>query len=644
MFSIFAAQRRRNITIYAFEPIPPVFKSLQLNAALHGLAGKVYECGLAETSKQELFTFYPHNTVISSSSTNQEEAHEIVKSYLLNQQQGGNETGDGAFVDELLEERLRSETYTCQLRTISEIIEADGVEKIDLLKIDVEKGEHDVLRGIRECDWPRIRQLVMEVHDVPGRIAEIVSLLKSRGYVVNYEKGPSLQSTALYNLYAFRPVVEDSLVDGNEVVTQAAVENVWKNHESLVHDVRSFLSKTLPEYMVPAVFVPLCEIPLTANGKLDRKALPAPEMDFYAAHGDDPPQGDVETMLAAIWAETLRLKHVNRHDDFFRLGGHSLLTLRVVRLLQERGFIITLADIFANPTIRSLAAKLKTRERPDSADIAIQINDGGADRPLFLTHCGNGELLYAAALSPHIDRNIPLYGLPAKPADQVQLETIEEMAIRMVHMIRSAQPTGPYRIAGWSVGGTIAYEIAAQLIAAQEQVEFLAMFDTYCPRSSAMAGFASVDFNDKVFLLNLIASAGTEGGAQKAALDSIRMSLPTMDFADVVQECDRLLLIPDTLKYLTAAQIRLKLARTYSLVAAGARYQPRPLHIPVHLFSALDSQDSGDSSPHRGWNHVVPGDLLRLTQVSGSHHSMLRSPNVEQLGRILAQTISQIKH
>ena len=406
--------------------------------------------------------------------------------------------------------------------------------------------------------------------------------------------------------------------------------------------LRAYLSASLPEYMVPAAFVALEAWPLTSNGKLDRRALPVPEMDFHAIHGDEPPQGDVETTLAAIWAETLRVDHVNRHDDFFRLGGHSLLTLRVVTLLQERGFIITVADIFANPTIESLAAKLKTRERSDSADIAIQINGGSADRPLFLTHCGNGELLYASALAPHIDRNIPLYGLPAMPADQVQPETIEEMATRMVRMIRSVQLAGPYRIAGWSGGGTIAYEIATQLIGAHEQVEFIAMFDTLCPLSSAVARRARIDFNDSAFLLDLIESAGAERNGQKAALDSIRASLHTMDFADVVQECDRLSLIPDTLRYLTVAQTRLKLARTHSLVVAVARYQPHPLHIPVHLFPALDAQDSGNSCPHRGWNDVVPGDLLLITPVPGSHHSMLRSPNVELLGRSLTQAICQM--
>ena len=466
----------------------------------------------------------------------------------------------------------------------------------------------------------KIRGFRIELGEIEARLAKHPAVREA--VVIAREERPGDKRLVAY--------YTTSLNDGSEANAPSAEQ------------LRAYLSASLPEYMVPAAFMALEAWPLTSNGKLDRRALPAPEMDFHGVHSCEPPQGDVETMLAAIWAETLRLDQVNRHDDFFRLGGHSLLTLRVVTLLQQRGFIITVADIFANPTIESLAAKLKTRERPDSADIAIQINGGSADRPLFLTHCGNGELLYASALAPHIDRNIPLYGLPAMPADQAQPETIEEMATRMVRMIRSVQPAGPYRIAGWSGGGTIAYEIATQLIGAHEQVEFIAMFDTLCPRSSAMARRASIDFNDSAFLLNLIESAGTGEDGRKAALDSIRASLHTMDFADVVQECDRLSLIPDTLRYLTVAQTRLKLARTHSLVVAAARYQPHPLHIPVHLFPALDAQDSGNSSLHRGWNDVVPSDLLRITPVPGSHHSMLRSPNVELLGRSLTQAICQM--
>jgi thioesterase domain-containing protein len=464
----------------------------------------------------------------------------------------------------------------------------------------------------------KIRGFRVELGEIEARLAKHPAVREA--FVVAREERPGDKRLVAY--------YTTSLKDGPEANVPSAEQ------------LRAYLSTGLPEYMVPSAFMALEAWPLTPNGKLDRRALPAPEMNFHTVHSSEPPQGDVETMLASIWAETLRLDQVNRHDDFFRLGGHSLLTLRVVTLLQQRGFIITVADIFANPTIESLAAKLKSRETPDSADIAIQINVGSADhRPLFLTHCGNGELLYASAVAPHIDRNIPLYGLPAIPAYQTQPETIEEIATRMVRMIRSVQPAGPYRVAGWSGGGTIAYEIAAQLIGAHEQVEFFAMFDTLCPRSNAMARRANIDFNDSAFLLDLIESAGTEGDGRKAALDSMRASLHTMELAQVIQQCDRLSVIPDTLRYLTTPQTRLKLARTHSLAVAAARYQPRPLQIPVHLFPALDAQNSGESCPHRGWNDVVPSDLLRITPVPGSHHSMLRSPNVELLGRFLTQAI-----
>ena len=468
----------------------------------------------------------------------------------------------------------------------------------------------------------KIRGFRIELGEIEARLAKHPAVREA--VVLAREERPGDKRLVAYYTTA--------LNDGSE-------ENA-PNAEQL----RAFLSASLPEYMVPAAFIALEAWPLTSNGKLDRRALPAPEMDFHAIRDCEPPQGEVEITLAAIWAETLRLDQVNRRDDFFRLGGHSLLTLRVVTLLQQKGFTITVADIFANPTIESLAAKLKTREKPDSADIAIQINGGSAERPLFLSHCGNGELLYASALAPHLDRNIPLYGLPAVPADQAQPETIEEMATRMVRMIRSVQPAGPYRVAGWSGGGVIAYEIATQLIRAHEQVEFIAMFDTLCPLPSAMARRANINFNDSAFLLNLIESVGTESDGRKAALDSIRVRLHTMDFADVVQECESLSLIPDTLRYLTVAETRLKLARTHSIAAAAARYQPHPLHIPVHFFPALDAQGSGNADPHRGWSDVVSSDLLRITPVSGSHHSMLRSPNVELLGRSLMQVICQTAH
>jgi amino acid adenylation domain-containing protein/FkbM family methyltransferase len=356
LFSLFVAQRCRNAAIYAFEPIPQVFTTLQLNSMLYGWEGKVYQCGLAETSRQQVFTFYPHNTVISSSSTTASEARENVRSWLLEQHKGNGHAGAAEDVDELLETWLENEERTCQLRTVSEIIEENEVERIDLLKIDVEKGERDVLRGIKDHDWAKIRQLAMEVHDVAGRLTEIVNLLEGRGYEVSYEQSRALQSAGLYNLYARR-------FSGARISTggDSAGRRVWSSPEFLHRDVRAFLSERLPDYMVPAVYMPLDEMPLTPNGKLNRKALPAPQAESLAARTYTPPQGAVETTLAAIFRELLHVERVGRHDNFFEIGGHSLLATQLIaKIRSELTVDLPLKTLFERTSVAQLAQAIAT--------------------------------------------------------------------------------------------------------------------------------------------------------------------------------------------------------------------------------------------------------------------------------------------
>ena len=120
--------------------------------------------------------------------------------------------------------------------------------------------------------------------------------------------------------------------------------------------LRSHLTELLPEYMVPAAYVRLESLPLTPNGKLDRKAMPAPDAGAYSTRGYEPPQGEIETKLAEVWAEVLVLERVGRHDNFFALGGHSLLAVRVVtRLRQELGVDVAIRDLFDNPELINLA-------------------------------------------------------------------------------------------------------------------------------------------------------------------------------------------------------------------------------------------------------------------------------------------------
>ena len=356
LFSLFVAQRCRNATIYAFEPIPQVFSTLQLNSRLYGWEGKVYQCGLAETSRQQVFTFYPHNTVISSGSTTVSEAREIVKSWLLKQHTGNGQAGAEDGVDELLETWLTNEERTCQLRTVSEIIEENEVERIDLLKIDVEKGERDVLQGIRDHDWAKIRQLVIEVHDVSGRLTEIVTLLEARGYDVGSEQSQTLQSAGLYNLYARRPSSGRISAGGD-----GAGRRVWSSPEFLHRDLRAFLNERLPDYMVPAVYMPLEEMPLTPNGKLNRKALPAPEAESNVSRAYEQPQGEMEATLAAIFRELLHVERVGRHDNFFEIGGHSLLATQLIaKIRSQLNVDLALTTLFERTSVAQLAQAIAT--------------------------------------------------------------------------------------------------------------------------------------------------------------------------------------------------------------------------------------------------------------------------------------------
>src|SRR5262249_1877194 len=150
------------------------------------------------------------------------------------------------------------------------------------------------------------------------------------GYEVSFEQDKSLQGTALYSMYAIRPLTGRATLENNGAVAQAAWKRGWTNPASLLRDLQSFLTERLPGYMVAADFVLLGEMALTPNGKLDAQALPAPGGKTLTARQYEAPLGEIETTLAQLWAELLRVERVGRYDNFFGLGGHSLLAVRLI--------------------------------------------------------------------------------------------------------------------------------------------------------------------------------------------------------------------------------------------------------------------------------------------------------------------------
>ncbi|MBX9399673.1 amino acid adenylation domain-containing protein [Lysobacter sp. BMK333-48F3] len=351
MFALYVGERCRDARIFAFEPIPQVHRIARLNAELRGLDATVYDCGLAAAPGEAEFVFYPHNSIVSSSVLDAAASRGVVESYLSSSSAAA-PAGEG--LRELLDERMREERVRRPLRTVSQIVAEHALDRIDLLKVDVEGAELEVLLGIDDAHWPRLRQVVVEVHDLDGRLARVRGLLERHGFAVASEQEAALAGTALHNVYATRrsPSPEPATVAA-DAGTQEAM--VWSGRGVLERALRDQVA-TLPDYLRPAHYVFLGRIPTTANGKLDSAALPAPGR--IAGDGRrEPPADRTERDLAGLWRELLGVAEVCRGDDFFLLGGHSLSALQLAQRVRERlGIGLAIRDIFAHPTLAAMAA------------------------------------------------------------------------------------------------------------------------------------------------------------------------------------------------------------------------------------------------------------------------------------------------
>lgn len=247
--------------------------------------------------------------------------------------------------------------------------------------------------------------------------------------------------------------------------------------------LRTRLARTLPDYMVPGAIVVLDDFPLSPNGKLDRRALPAPAFEG-SADGGRVPSGHREETLTRLFAEILGVPQLGVDDAFFDLGGTSLLAARLVaRVRDTLGAELTIGTLFQAQTPAALAAHLDAdRGEADHAlDVLLPLRAGGDRTPLFAFHPAGGISWCYSGLLSRLDPGQPVYGLQAHGLHgEGQLpSSMEDMAAEYVDALRGAQPHGPYRLLGWSVGGVLAHTVAVRLQEAGEQVELLALLDAY---------------------------------------------------------------------------------------------------------------------------------------------------------------------
>ncbi len=375
LFSLFVSRTCLRPRIYAFEPIPDVFACLQLNTELHGIGARVFECGLADRDGTASFTFYPHVSIISGRFGDAAEERHTVRAFVARSH--ADETWSDDAVDELLDTRLESRRVECRLRPLSAVIDDERLEAIDLLKIDVEKGELEVLDGVREEHWPRIRQLIVEVHAQDDRLETVTRRLERRGFLVTAEQDERLRDTALWTLYAVRSAVTG---EGSDTGTPFQTQ-VWSSPEALTAALRRHLDERLPPYMIPASIQLLEQFPLTVNGKLNRRALPAPGEATSTETGHHRAPGtETETRVERIFSEVLRLPRISVDQSFFDAGGHSLLATQVISRLRDTFQTeLPLRTLFETPTVAGLAARLSRLEPEPVAMETIRPRPPGAE-------------------------------------------------------------------------------------------------------------------------------------------------------------------------------------------------------------------------------------------------------------------------
>ncbi len=385
--------------------------------------------------------------------------------------------------------------------------------------------------------------------------------------------------------------------------------------------LRAFLRCELPDYMVPARYLPLAALPLTPSRKLDRNALPKPDQPA-AGSGDSVPVGARECQLAALWEELLDLRDVRRHDSFFDLGGDSLQAVTLlVRIEAQFDRRLTLAALFQTPTIASMAALLDQAEGETALPLVAAIQPEGSRPPLFWIDGGPMFLPLSRALGS----DQPFFGVTLNPAELQQVgpqPDLQTIARHLVRTLRTLQPDGPYLLGGYCAGGVLAYEVASQLADAGQEVPLLCLIDAQNPVDFRRIGSPMVEFARLRHHLDAALRAGTGTRwryLSKHAGSAYRRILSRAPWRSVM-----------TSEPFTLGEI---------MQPAADAHRPRPYAGTVALFQARRPKQL-DLRP--GWAKVVTGPLL-CHEFPGAHGTMLEHPQVLELGRLMGGCLDRVR-
>ncbi len=393
--------------------------------------------------------------------------------------------------------------------------------------------------------------------------------------------------------------------------------------------LRNALTKHLPYYMIPSAFNVIENIPLTPNGKLDKKKLSNIRVQSTEKENFIAPQTETEIIIADVWKEVLKHNKISIEDNFFELGGNSLLIIGLISKINSRlKRNLSIQSIFENQTIRLLSAYLDSNKNSEWSPL-ITIRTQGTLRPFYLIAGQGGDIAGMQQLTSKLSADFPVYGLQYSGLD-LNTEpdnSIEEIARKNIIAIKQIQPNGPYTICGYSLGGLVAYEMCRQLILNGEKISNLVLLDTRSPELSKLNSE-----NEENLKINFVRSIENRY--------NINSNLSNENIIESsYRECYNIYRKALKSNYSEETPIDYDVFSRMAYTAKqhqNINYNPpkdKPFCIPAILFRA---QNDNIKQIDLGWKYFI-ANKLSIISIPGNHNTIIQEPNVS----ILAAKISQ---
>jgi amino acid adenylation domain-containing protein len=403
-------------------------------------------------------------------------------------------------------------------------------------------------------------------------------------------------------------------------------------------EVRAALSQQLPRYMVPSRFVWLDALPMTPNGKVDRKALPAPPREQILREDHHPPKTELERELLWIWEDLLQRSPIGVGADFFDLGGDSLALLSLFTTIEARyGRRLTVDVLAGGLTIAGLAQLLSQTQLVDAEPgPVVPLQPFGDRPPFFCVHGIGGDVVHLHRLAVHMGIQRPVFGLRRRPQDPLS-ESITRTAARYVAAVLDRQPHGPFYLGGHSFGAMIAYEMAVQLLAGGHDIGLLAIIDQHSPAWRP---------GPKAVIGALYRILSAMPGRIRYELDQVpaRKRYPALQLLLLRWSKAALGIKKDAVSMFNIDRNQTEFIASFEAGLRALRdYRPTPSPVPIKLFRAdVPLMTHLAMDPTLGWKNVTQGDV-EVRIVPGDHHSITTEPLVRHLAKALTDALDAVQ-